>query len=429
MTSAPRGGASLHAPACDDHLVAFYEHPDHLVGAVRDFVLPAFAARDAVVLVATAEHGDGIRAALASSGADLSGLEREGRLTVLDADRVLANLVSADGVDPARFRATLSPVLDRAVAGGRHVRVFGEMVSVLWHRGQVTAAIELEDLWNELARRYTFALFCAYDAAGMAQDSDAFRAVCDRHSAVVPTGARRPEQPAAPSALDRTHDRYVAMVVHDIRGPAAMLATALELLRADSGLTPAERERVLDTAIDLSSQIERRTSDVLDVARIEAGALTFDLRPLDLVDLAETATLQLRLATGRRIVVTAGEVPPVLADEERQHRILANLLSNAIKFSPVDSTVTVTLSARDGSVRVRVEDEGDGIASEDLGSLFEPFSRPDRRDRSVPGSGVGLYTVKALVEGQGGTVEVASEPGRGSVFTYTVPAAPPVGCH
>jgi hypothetical protein len=162
------GPAFLH----HEHLVTLYESDDALVARVAEFLAPAVRDGEMAVVVATAAHRAAFRAALAAEGADLERAEASGRFPQLDAAETLATFM-VDG------------------APGRHVRVYGEMVALLWDAGDVASAIALEDLWNALAVGHEFALLCAYPTslftAGGGEPE--FTVMCGQHTAVVSTEA------------------------------------------------------------------------------------------------------------------------------------------------------------------------------------------------------------------------------------------------
>jgi signal transduction histidine kinase len=129
---------------------------------------------------------------------------------------------------------------------------------------------------------------------------------------------------------------------------------------------------------------------------------------------------------GRQIRTTiAPNLPLALADEHDQRRVLSNLLENALKFSAASEPVDVDVCASGGMIHVTVSDRGPGIASKDHPKLFEKFSRclQVQDGPKVPGSGLGLYICRSIVEAHGGRIWVESEPGKGTKFHYTVPAA------
>jgi two-component system phosphate regulon sensor histidine kinase PhoR len=117
----------------------------------------------------------------------------------------------------------------------------------------------------------------------------------------------------------------------------------------------------------------------------------------------------------------APDLPPVIGDAERLERVVVDLIHNAVKFTPAGGSVHVWAGLADGRVTVRVSDTGVGIAPEDLPRIFERFYKGGR-GRGGGGTGLGLAVVKHVVEAHGGTVSVESEPGRGSTFSFSIPA-------
>lgn len=444
-----------------DHMVGIYEDADDLIRGVADLLEPGFEQDDSAIVVATELHRRGIETLLRRRGHDLAALERDGRLFVLDAAELLASFQGPSGPDPTPFREHVGGALDRAGADGRHVRVFGEMVTLLWEEGDVTGALVLEDLWNELLVGRPASLLCGYPADAFANErsTDAFRAVCERHTEVVTSTTPRADertrsrtvallehervvdknlladlaaqQRALEDALSHLReatarrDELLAIVVHDIRSPATMITNALALiLQAGQDLDWDETRELLETAHEAGERIARLSRDIVTSAELDAGSFTFDLRPLDLTRVVADAVQETRAATGRVIEFRHDpDLPAALADEVRQRQVLGNLLGNAVKFSPADTTITVTLTGADDRLEVRVRDAGPGIAPSDQARLFRPFTRLDGT-RNVEGNGLGLHSARLLTEGQGGAIWVESELGHGAVFAYTVLTLP-----
>lgn len=217
-----RLAAAQDRAAPHDHLVEFYETEDFLVATVADFLLPALCDGDAAVVVATPEHRAAFAAELTGAGIDLDAADVDGRYQSFDAAALLAQFMVDGAPDPDRFRAAATAVIDRAATGGRNVRVYGEMVALLWADGDVTSTIALEDLWNDLAATLSFSLFCAYPMQGFDDRARAaFKRICRQHSTVVPTE----EYSQAAGAAER--QRIVAELQHE----AAALRAELERLR------------------------------------------------------------------------------------------------------------------------------------------------------------------------------------------------------
>jgi hypothetical protein len=174
------GGACVH-----DHAVEFYETDGFLVETVADFIVPALRGSGSAIVVATAEHRVAFTAALVAAGVDVDAASRAMRYQEFDAAHLLSTFMLDGAPDPARFRDVIGSVIDRASAGGREVRVYGEMVALLWADGDVTSTIAVEDLWNDLAVGRQFALLCAYPVQGFDDRSRAvFEDIRGRHSSV-----------------------------------------------------------------------------------------------------------------------------------------------------------------------------------------------------------------------------------------------------
>ena len=207
------------------HLVEFYDSEEYLVSTVAGFAGPALNAGDAVVVVATADHRRAFEVALGRSGIDMTGAVASGRYLSLGAAELLETFMIDGELDPVCFADTLGRVIERAGAGGRRVRIYGEMVALLWDAGDVVSAIALEDLWNDLAGDRDFMLLCAYPMSAF-EDSDsgtAFRRICDQHSTVIPS-----EDYAMPGGADARQRAAV-----NLQQQAAVLKAEVARLRAE----------------------------------------------------------------------------------------------------------------------------------------------------------------------------------------------------
>ncbi len=180
----PPTGAGGH-----EHVVEFYETEQFLADTVTGFVGPGLHDGGAAVVVATAEHRRLFEQALRASGIDVAHAIAADRYITFDAAELLRAFM-VDGAPDARlFRQTVGAVLTRAGAGSRRVRVYGEMVALLWAGGDTDSAIALENLWNELAETHDFALLCAYPMSAFkdAASAAAFEQVCRTHATVIPS--------------------------------------------------------------------------------------------------------------------------------------------------------------------------------------------------------------------------------------------------
>jgi hypothetical protein len=169
------------------HLVQFYEADSYLCESVRDFVLAGFERGESAVIVATRDHRQAIDELLEASDLDIQELRNSGRYVLLDATETLSRFMVDSEPEQALFSAAIGSAIARAADAGDGVRIFGEMVAVLWDEGNVAAAIRLEELWNELAKAHPFSLLCAYPLHVFGSDSAAFARVCACHTRVIPT--------------------------------------------------------------------------------------------------------------------------------------------------------------------------------------------------------------------------------------------------
>jgi diguanylate cyclase (GGDEF)-like protein len=172
-----------------DHLVEFYETEAFLVDTVCRFLVPALRDGDAAIVIAAPDHRDAFEAALEDAGIDVEAAVREGRYLGFDARDVLSRFMVGGSPDAERFGATIGAVMDRAGAGGRAIRAYGEMVALLWDDGDVASALALEDLWNDLGEVRAFELLCAYPMRAFEDPGSAaaFARVCAQHTKVIPS--------------------------------------------------------------------------------------------------------------------------------------------------------------------------------------------------------------------------------------------------
>ena len=167
------------------HVVQFYGRDEELAGRVTGYLLGALDGGGAAIVIATPEHRRAFETRLGQAGVDLAAARGDGSYLALDAGQTLRELTAADKLDSAAFDRVIGAVIRRAAAGGRAVRAFGEMVALLWDDALVTDALQLEALWEELAARHPFSLFCAYRADSVTRDIDAFAEVCRLHGEIL----------------------------------------------------------------------------------------------------------------------------------------------------------------------------------------------------------------------------------------------------
>lgn len=225
--------------------------------------------------------------------------------------------------------------------------------------------------------------------------------------------------------LERERANIISMFAHDMRSSLTGIhGIGLRLLRDVADTNLEKRVKNLEILTREAAKLESLVDDFLEFSRLETGnmKLNFSATSLD-SELEELFQVYRARADQKGIELTMRieEMLPVIeADAHKLRRVFANLLDNALKFSPSGATVTVSAHETQDEVVVSVQDEGIGIGPEDLPHVFEIFHRGPNA-KGTEGHGLGLATVKAIVEGHGGRVLVASEPRRGTTFTVFLP--------
>jgi PAS domain S-box-containing protein len=218
-----------------EHFVQFYENDEYLVELVSEYVGSALQSDAAAVVIATEDHRRELAVKLHACGLDYGAAETAGRFVMLDAAETLATFMVDRMPDPIRFRESVGGVIRNVGLAGKRIRAFGEMVALLWAEGNRTAAIRLEELWNELGKSQAFALFCAYPIHGFdrAADGLSLEGVCACHSRVLPTES----YPIQGSDDDRL--RAITLLQQKARSLEAEIAHRQEVEKA---LAKRERE-------------------------------------------------------------------------------------------------------------------------------------------------------------------------------------------
>jgi signal transduction histidine kinase/DNA-binding response OmpR family regulator len=230
--------------------------------------------------------------------------------------------------------------------------------------------------------------------------------------------------------LDEVKDRFFANVTHEFRTPLTLILTPLEKLQQDASLSPVAL-RTVNTIRKNTRQLLRLINEFLDFSKLHDGQMKVSLSSGELSLFVGDIVQQFEVAAAEKNItlVYKGEDTPglYLFDEEKWEKILLNLLGNALKFTPACGTITVSLTRMIGpQLQLTVADTGIGMAPEQLPKIFDRFYQVDgSATREHSGTGIGLALVKELTDLMNGQVTVTSKPGKGSVFTVTLPAMRP----
>jgi anti-sigma regulatory factor (Ser/Thr protein kinase) len=226
-----------------DHVVAVYDVDDDLVSEVAAFLERSLVQGGAAIAIATPTHRQAFNAALTARGLCPEALTASGQYRSLDAAATLANFMRGDRPDADAFASVVGTLLDELTRSGRPMRLFGEMVGLLWADGNRAAAIELEKLWNDLASRHSFELVCGYPISSLETSADltAVKRMCDQHSHIVALQTKSLPVPKYAAVTGHDHyDRLFVATPSVLRSMRHFVRDALHAWDADDLGTMAE---------------------------------------------------------------------------------------------------------------------------------------------------------------------------------------------
>ena len=347
------------ATAMGAHLVQFYEQDSFLVDEVTRFIGEGLKAGEAGVVIATRRYIQAIQSGLsahlarrgtrsaksvARSNASKKG-KASGPYIALEAEEALSRVLVDGWPDERRFREFIGGAIAKgALAGNGRVRAFGEMVALLWQAGKRDAAIRMEDLWNQLAKRHRFSLFCAYPMSAFANAEDGKRllAVCNAHTHVHP--AESFSRPTSTEALNR-------MIVQLQHQAAALHGEVARRAELEKSLRRRETELCdfLESAAEAdraATLMKRIVDDLLDVLRMTSGRMELKRETLLLGNVVERAIELARPLIDEKGHQSTVDVPPegiwLHGDVLRLAQVLANLLNNAAKSTERGGRIVLT---------------------------------------------------------------------------------------
>ena len=451
------------------HTVQFYSDDPFLVESLSGLVGGTLAAGESAVVIATEAHRRQLFDLLIARGVDVSRALREGRYFPLDAEQTLAKFMRDAHPEPSHFSDIIGGVLEKATAASTNGRVvaFGEMVALLWVEGNREAALEVEQLWNDLAAKFVFSLHCAYPLSEFRTEEDAhfFRKICSEHASVIPSegytsltddeerlrniaelqqkaqalefekgrqaslrktnlqleseAAARQEQlrklgDSEQALRELSHRlirsqederRSLGINLHDSVGQhLAVLKMALEMLNSNNAPSGGLAKKLIAECLPL---LER------SIDQLRAASYLLYPPMMDETGLPTAIRWYLTGFTKNTGIHVTLDVAPDLSRlpgeiELALFRALQESLANVHRHSG-SSTAAVALRLGDGQVRLEVCDQGKGIAQE--APSFD----------GNPGKlGVGLRTIQERLRQLGGALHLSSTP-QGTTLTASVP--------
>ena len=322
-------------------------------------------------------------------------IDREGRIILLNrAFRNMPGLASDDDLGKFHWEAIRNPEIN------------GFLKEVLESNVQKVMELDMSPLGNRMFR--------VQAAPIPGKEGDALGVVAVFHDI---TEIKR---------LEQARMEFVANVSHELRTPLTSIAGFVETLK-EGAIDEKEHARNFLNIIEKhTDRLNRLITDLLDLSRVETGKKKMDLKPMSVTDLIKKVVAGFQEISAYKLKAITVDIPPdlpmVLADEEGIETVLKNLLDNALKYTPEEGEIIITAADKDGSIEIRVDDNGIGIPKEDLPRIFERFYRVDKaRSRELGGTGLGLSIVKHIIEAHGGSVTVESEEGKGSEFSIALP--------
>lgn len=464
-----------------EHFVQFYEADGYLLDSLGGFISAGLNEGEACIIVTTPAHQAGLEERLHAAGVAVAAAGAAGQYVALDASATLSQFMVDGQPEPERFAELIGGIIARAAAKWPRVRVFGEMVALLWAEGHHDAALRLEELWNRLHETHAFSLFCAYPMNGGGTEvlAAALNGVCAAHSCVIPaesyTALTEPdarlraiiqlqqkarlleaeilERREAEASLhlmkdeleaqvqdlrraraeaesaNRLKDEFLATVSHELRTPLHAIIGWAHLLRHKRLDEPTVTRAIQTIERNAKSQAQL-VEDILDVSRVITGKLRLNIGPVDAAAVINAAVDSVQLAADSKGIQLEVMLEPsalhVAGDASRLQQVVWNLLSNAIKFTPAGGHVCVRLERAGTQVQIIVSDTGEGIYPDFLPFIFDRFRQADGTStRRHGGLGLGLAIVRHLVELHGGTVHADSAgAGLGTTFSLRLPLAP-----
>lgn len=454
-----------------EHFVQFYEADGFLLNSLSGFIGTALKAGEGAIVVATKDHRDGLDELLSENGLDLATASKSGLYVSIDAADTLSKFMVDGSPEPQRFMEVMGGLVTQVSNGRPRLKAYGEMVALLWAEGNYTAAIRLEELWNDLQKSHCFSLFCGYPMSSFGGEKLAapMHGVCTTHSRVIPaesyaqladhddrlraiielqqkakslkteiTERERVEEElrasltreqiarAEAETANRMKDEFLATVSHELRTPLNAIIGWSHMLRGgklDAG-TVARAVETIDRNAKAQAQL---VEDILDVSRVITGKLRLNIAPVDAASVINAAIDSVQLAADSKDIELEVTLDPsarhILGDASRLQQIVWNLLSNAIKFTPSGGHVAVRLKRVDREAQIQITDSGLGISADFLPHMFDRFRQADgTTTRRHGGLGLGLSIVRHLVELHGGTVQADSAgEGQGATFTIALP--------
>ncbi len=365
--------------ADNSHFVQFYENDAFLIKAIRKFIQSG----DSAIVIVTPSHKERLEKGLEMYGLDLDQATEQGSYMYLDASETLSRFMIDGHPDPKLFFEVVGGVVTRASRNKHKVKAFGEMVALLWAEGNQQAAIELEELWNELQKIHSFSLFCAYPMRGFdgKDQSRPFEQVGAIHTHVLPSesysllveeSARLREiailQQKAQSLedevarhkiteeklvksiarlkeMERRKDDFLSATSHELKTPLTSQKVFIQLLQRELIKNKEQKSHKYLTKIhEQTNKLTKLVNDLLDASKVQGGKLALKSENFDLYKCVKDCVEEIQATTeNHKIYIKGDKAKKVFGDKDKISQVLINLLTNAVKYSPNGNAIYVNM--------------------------------------------------------------------------------------
>ena len=221
---------------------------------------------------------------------------------------------------------------------------------------------------------------------------------------------------------EQIKDEFIGLVSHELRTPMTVISGALSVAMSE-GVSIKESKELLRDAVKSSEDLTQILDNLIELSRYQSDRLRLYVARKDVGEIVQDAVEKegRHLDSHHLTVAISRDLPATDVDEVRIRHIIRNLLSNAVKYSLANTNIHISVESKDDNILVGVKDQGEGISTNDMTRLFQPFERIGEDSTNQPGLGFGLLVCKRLVEAHGGHIWVESELGQGSTFYFSLP--------
>lgn len=444
--SLPRSSYEIVPQKKAGHFVQYYENDEFLIESLSKFIGEGLRKGETCITAATKEHTNILEERLVKYGLNIIDAKAKGQYMPLDASGTLSKFMVDGKPDANLFFQVIGSLLEKSALRGQKIRIFGEMVALLWSEGNQQGAVELEKLWNQLAELHSFSLYCAYPINGFDREihSKNFSEIGMTHSHVIPaesyteltdedeklrTIAKLQQKAESLQAeieerkkAEKQKEDLLCMASHELKTPLTSMKIFISILKKqlngnENGIYYTEKIN------DQINKLNELIRDLLDLSCIETGKLSLKKESFNLSELVKETVNNIQItADNHTILFTPIHTVEIIADKYRLNQVITNLLTNAIKYSPKGEKIIISLRKINNEVMVSVQDFGIGINKEELTKVFEKLYQSEEAFKNTyPGLGLSLYISQEIIERHQGKIWAESKKRGGTTFFFTLP--------